>query len=175
MSSSAAAPRAATFGESARLLAAGLAAAALVAGAPAAEAKVVLVQPQVKNFVTGYEPEKKDAPAGSSSSKRAGAPRGPPPAASSTEGFDPTPLALPAALAALAAGAAAVTTLDPGFAKMMVEGGAKDSRGFAGYETELKETPFFGVPGGAIPSSLPLNKNTDYRGKPKNAAAPKKK
>jgi len=96
----------------------------------------------------------KDTPASSSSGATKAAPtkRTPPPAGDS-DGFDFKPLVLPLSLVALAGGGFALTSIDPGFAEMMVEGGAKDSRNYAGYETGLKNTPFFGG-SGSIPTSV---------------------
>jgi hypothetical protein len=135
--------------EGIRFLAAGLAAASLVAGVPAADAKVILVQPEVKNFV-------KDTPKAAPSGEAKAAPtkRAPPPAAETSEGFDFKPLVLPLSLALVGAGGFALASVDPGFAEMMVEAGAKDSRSYAGYETGLKDTPFFGG-SGSIPTSVP--------------------
>jgi hypothetical protein len=153
--------------EGAKLMAAGLAAAALIAVAPAAEAKVILSQPEVKNFVTGAEPAKAAASSGGAAAPAKTKAYRPPPAAETSEGFDFKPLVLPVTLVGLAGGAFALTVIDPGFAEMMVEGGSKDSRSFAGYEPGLKDTPFFGG-SGSVPSSVPGG------AAPKNAAAPKK-
>lgn len=143
-----------------KVMVAGLAAAALLVGAQSADAKVILTQPEVKNFV------KNTAPASSSSSKSAPAVKRSPPAAQTSDGFDFKPLVLPLTLVTVVGGGFALTSVDPGFAEMMVEGGAKDSRFFAGYETGLKDTPFYGGTGG-VPSSSPLSGG--------KAAPPKKK
>lgn len=135
--------------QGAKLLAAGLAAAALVVVAPPdVEAKVVFQKVEVKNFVNNTEPAKAAPGAAKAAAKRA------PAAAMTSEGFDFKPLVLPLTVVSLAGAAAALTTVDPGFSQMMVEGGAKDSRTYAGYEVGLKNTPFFGG-NGAIPSSVP--------------------
>lgn len=125
---------------------AGLAAAALTFGVPSAEAGVVLVQPVVKNYV-------KDTPAKASSGSTTAAPKRSPAPAETSEGFDFKPLVLPLSLVAVAAGGFALTKVDPGFAEMMQEAGTKDSRSYAGYETGLKDTPFFGG-NGSIPTSV---------------------
>lgn len=149
------------FIDGSKALVAGLAAAALlVGGVPAADAGVIRYQQEVKNFVKDTP---KAAPSADAASKAAPAAKRTPAAASSSEGFDIKPLILPISIVALAGGAFALTTIDPGFAEMMVEGGSKDSRTFAGYETNLKNTPFFGVPDGVIPSSVPGN-NTPKKG-----------
>jgi hypothetical protein len=133
-----------------KALVAGVAAVALAVATPSADAGVILVQPTVKNFV-------KDSPSAaapsSSGEKKATTKRAPPPAASTSEGFDFKPLVLPLALVSVVAGGFALANIDPGFAKLMEEAGAKDSRGFAGYETGLKDTPFFGG-NGSIPTSV---------------------
>jgi hypothetical protein len=150
--------------DSAKTLAAGLAAAALFMGVPSAEAGVTLYKAEVKNLVA-------DTPAASKSSapaKQAAAKR-PPAAAETSEGFDPKPLALPLSLVAIAGGAAAINVLDPGFGAFMEEWGAKDSRSYAGYEPGLKDTPFFGG-SGSIPTSAGGNKG----GKPAAKKAGKK-
>jgi len=115
-------------------MAVGLAAAALVAAAPA-DAKVILVQPEVKNLVTGYQP--KAASSSSNGGKSAKAKKLP--AAAEVSGkTDIKPFVLPLSIVAIAGGAFVVKTLDPGFAEVSAEWGAKDSRGYAGYETSLK-------------------------------------
>jgi hypothetical protein len=139
--------------EAAKLLSAGMLSAALFLGAPAADAKVILVQPQVKNFVTGAEPAK--VPGAPKAAKAAKA-KGPPAAAMTSEGGDVQGLILPITLVVLGGGAVAWNALDPGLAEMMKEGSAKNSTTFAGYEPVLKNTPFYGG-SGAIPSSLPGN------------------
>jgi hypothetical protein len=149
-----------------RFLAAGLAAAALATATPA-EAGVVLVQPEVKNFV-------KDTPAAASSgAKKAAAPAKKAAAAKKEEGGAPgagfeafRPAVLPLALVAIAGAGAAAVKADPEFAKLLDESwGAKNSNAIgAGYETApgLKDTPFFG------------GSNTSGA-KPARAAAPAKK
>ena len=141
---------------------AGLAAAALLLGAPAADAGVILTKSVVKNLVT------ETAPAPSGASSKAAPAKRPPPAAETSEGFDPKPLALPVALVAIAGGAVAIKGLDPEFESFMDEWGVKDSRTFAGYETNLKDTPFYGG-SGSIPTSVPGG-----RGAAKKAATTKK-
>ena len=138
--------------EGAKTLAAGLAAATLFMGVPSAEAGVTLYKTEVKNLVV-------EAPASSSkdSAPKQAAAKRPPAAAETSEGFDFKPLALPFALLAIAGGAAAINVLDPGFGAFMEEWGAKDSRSFAGYESGLKDTPFFGGTG-SIPTSAGGNK-----------------
>lgn len=120
-------------------LAIGLATAALVAASPV-DAKVILVQPEVKNFVKGTSP----APA-----KKTAASKGSQPTAGSSEGFDIKPLVLPISIVSIVGGAFVLNTVDPGFFPLMEELGAfsKDSTGYAGYETALKDTPFYGGSG----------------------------
>lgn len=152
--------------EGAKTLAAGLAAAALFVGVPAADAGVILTKSEVKNLVNNTAPaaKAKDAAPAAAKAKR------PPPAAETSEGFDPKPLALPVALVAIAGGAAAVKALDPEFEASMEEWGSKDSRSFAGYETSLKDTPFFGGSG-----SIPTSAGGSTKGAPKKAAKGAKK
>lgn len=126
------------------MFAAGLAAAAFITGVPSVEAKVILTQPEVKNFV-------KDTPASSPAATKSAPAKKTPKAAETSEGFDFKPLVLPLSLITVAGGGFALYTSDPGFAKMMEEAGAKDSRMFAGYETNLKDTPFFGGSGSINP------------------------
>ena len=148
--------------EGARVLTAGLAAAALFASSPTtADAGVILTQPEVKNFVTGKEPAKK-ATNDTKKEKKAAVPS----AAMTSSGFDFKPLVLPISLVTIGAGGFALVTLDEGFAELMVEGGAKDSRNYAGYETSLKDTPFFGG-NGSIPSSIAGSKTTSSKSKSK--------
>lgn len=132
-----------------KALVAGVAAVAMAVATPSADAGVVLVQPTVKNFV-------KDSPSAaapsSSGEKKATTKRAPPPA-STSEGFDFKPLVLPLSLVSVVAGGFALANIDPGFAELMEEAGAKDSRGYAGYETGLKDTPFYGG-NGSIPTSV---------------------
>lgn len=137
--------------EATRSLVAGLAGLALLAGAPEmAEAKVILTQPEVKNLVTGKDPSRK---ASSSSGSSSGpSKKSPPPASMTSDGFDFKPLVLPISLVVVGAGGFALASVDEGFAELMVEGGAKDSRAYAGYETSLKDTPFYGG-NGSIPTS----------------------
>lgn len=143
--------------ENAKMMAAGLAAAALLAGAPMAEAKVILVQPEVKNFVTGAAPAPSAPAAGKAAAPKA---KAPPPAAETSEGLDFKPLVLPLAVVAIGGAAVALPIIDPEFAeKMQGDWTSKDSTGYAGYEPKLKDTPFFG-------GSSPLS----YAGAPKKAA-----
>jgi hypothetical protein len=146
-----------SFADGAKLLAAGLAAAVLVAGAPAADAKVVLKQPDVKNLVTGagYSSSSSAASSSAAAAPKVEAPRAPPPAAMTSSDADYKGLVLPLSLVVVAGGGFAWYSLDPGFAEMMVEGGSKDSRFFAGYEVGLKDTPFFGG-SGEVPKASPL-------------------
>lgn len=118
-----------------RFLAAGLAAAALATATPA-QAGVVLVQPEVKNFV-------KDTPAASSGAakaapaKKAAAPKREE-SGSSGAGFEAfRPAVLPLAVVAIAGAGAAAVKADPEFAKLVDESwGAKNSNAIgAGYET----------------------------------------
>lgn len=130
-----------------RFLAAGLAAAA-IAVAPAAQAGVVLVQPEVKNFVTGTSPapaakapaEKKAAAKKEAKAEESGSPGG------AFEAF--RPVVLPLSMVAIAGAGIAATKADPEFAKLLDETwSAKDSNTTGvGYETApgLKDTPFFG-------------------------------
>ena len=118
-------------------MAVGLAAAALVATAPAADAKVILVQPEVKNLVTGYQPKAASSSSNGGSGKAAKAKKLP--AAAEVSGkTDIKPFVLPLSIVTIAGGAFVVKTLDPGFAEVSAEWGAKDSRAYAGYETSLK-------------------------------------
>ncbi|KAL4458964.1 hypothetical protein ABPG75_013829 [Micractinium tetrahymenae] len=128
-----------------RFLAAGLAAAAVATCSPA-EAGVVLVQPEVKNFV-------KDTPAKASpAEKKAAAPKAtkaqeePSAPGSGFEAF--RPLVLPLSLLVVGGAGAAAVKADPKFAALLDESwGAKDSNVVGvGYETApgLKDTPFFG-------------------------------
>lgn len=130
-----------------RFLAAGLAAAALAAAPAPAEAGVVLVQPEVKNFVrdspVSAKPAaaKKAAPAAKKERKEeSGAP------GAGFEAF--RPLVLPLSLVAVVGAGAAATKADPEFAELLRgEWSAKDSNIVGvGYETApgLKDTPFFG-------------------------------
>lgn len=131
-----------------RFLAAGLAAAAVTLSIPtAAEAGVVLVQPQVKNFVTDTPAAK--APANSSpAAKKAAAYKEESSSAGglSFEAF--RPLVLPASLLAIAGGGIVASKLDPEFAELFSrEWSAKDNNiTGTGYETTpgLKDTPFYG-------------------------------
>lgn len=133
--------------EGLKFLAAGLAAAALLHGSPA-QAGIEYVKPESRKvFIDDGSAAavKKAAPAAAVAKKA--------PAASfqGEGGPDFKLFTLPLSLAAIAGGAVVVTKLDPGFAEMMKEAGAKDSRSFAGYETSLKDTPFYGG-NGSIPS-----------------------
>lgn len=141
-----------------KTLLSGFAAATLLVSAPAAEAKVILQQPEVKNFVKGTEP----APAAKTSSSAPKAPRKNE-NAGDPDGFDVKILALPASVGAVVGAYFALSAIDPGFTEFMAEASTKDSRGFAGYETSLKDTPFFGG-SGDVPKSVAGKK-----------AAPKKK
>ncbi|KAI8113414.1 hypothetical protein M9435_003416 [Picochlorum sp. BPE23] len=125
-----------------KTLLSGFAAATLLVSAPAAEAKVVLQQPEVKNFVKGTEP----APAAKTSSSATKAPRKNQ-NAGDPDAFDIKVLALPVSVAAVVGGYFALNAIDPGFSEFMAEASAKDSRGYAGYETALKDTPFYGGSG----------------------------
>lgn len=128
-------------------MAVGLAAAALIATAPAADAKVILVQPEVKNLVTGYQPK---AASSSSDGSKAAKAKKLPPAAEVSGQIDIKPFALPIAIGAIAGGAFLFKTLDPDFAEVSAEWGSKDSRAFAGYETSLKNGSYAaGAKGGA--------------------------
>jgi hypothetical protein len=139
-----------------RFLAAGLAAAALAVAPAPAEAGVVLVQPEVKNFV-------KDKPA---AAKPAAAKQAAPAAkkeesASTGAGFESfRPLVLPLSLVAVVGAGAAATKADPEFAELLRgEWSAKDSNIVGvGYETApgLKDTPFFGGSNtnGALPKKV---------------------
>lgn len=64
----------------------------------------------------------------------------------------------------------ALAAIDPGFLEFMDEASTKDSRGFAGYETGLKNTPFFGGDG-----DVPRAAGGKAGGKAAKKAAPKKK
>ena len=130
-----------------RFLAAGLAAAAL-AVAPMAEAKVILVQPEVKNFVSDSPAAKKAV------EKKAAAPKAEKKAykeesGSSGAGFEAfRPLVLPLALAGVAGAGAVAVKVDPEFADLFDSTwSAKDSNATgAGYEVApgLKDGPFYG-------------------------------
>lgn len=116
-----------------RFLAAGLAAAALATATPA-QAGVVLVQPEVKNFV-------KDTPA-SGAAKAAPAAKKEAPkreeSGSTGAGFEAfRPVVLPLSVLAIAGAGAAAVKADPEFAKLLDESwGAKNSNAIgAGYET----------------------------------------
>lgn len=128
-----------------RFLAAGLAAAALATATPA-QAGVVLVQPEVKNFVKDT-PAKAPAASKAAPAKKAEAKREE--AGSPGAGFEAfRPAVLPLSLLAIAGAGAAAVKADPEFAKLLDESwGAKNSiTTGAGYETApgLKDTPFFG-------------------------------
>jgi hypothetical protein len=121
----------------------GFAAATLLTAAPAVDAKVVPYQSEVKNFVKGT------APASSTSSpteKKTKAPRKNE-NAGDPDAFDVKILALPACVVTVVGAYFALSVIDPGFVEFMDEASTKDSRGFAGYETGLKDTPFFGGSG----------------------------
>ena len=85
---------------------------------------------EVKNLVKNTEPPKK-------ANENAGDP----------DGFDVKVLALPACFGAVVGLYFALAAIDPGFLEFMEEASTKDSRGYAGYETGLKNTPFFGGDG----------------------------
>ena len=126
---------------------AGFAAATLLAVSPVADAKVILQQPEVKNFVKGTTPppaQKSSSPAKTKERKNENA--------GDPDGFDFKSLALPLSVAGVVGAGVALNALDPGFAEFMEEASTKDSRPFAGYETGLKDTPFFGG-NGDIPRS----------------------
>lgn len=144
--------------DAAKSVLAGFAAATLLATAPAAEAGVKLEKVEVKNYAKGTAPAKKaSAPAEKKEkAKRQNENAGSP------DAFDFKTVVFPLSIIAVGAGGLAVTTLDPGFAEMMVEASCKDSRAFAGQEVVLKDTPFFGG-SGEIPSRVA------------GGAAPKKK
>lgn len=128
-----------------RFLAAGLAAAAVATCSPA-EAGVVLVQPEVKNFVKGTTPaaktpeEKKAAAPKAKKQEEASAP------GSGFEAF--RPLVLPLSLLFVGGAGAAAIKADPEFASRLDESwGSRNSNVVGvGYETApgLKDTPFFG-------------------------------
>jgi len=121
----------------------GFAAATLLTAAPAVDAKVILQQPEVKNFVKGTAP----APSASSpAAKKTKAPRKNE-NAGDPDAFDVKILALPASVVTVVGAYFALSVIDPGFVEFMEEASTKDSRGFAGYETGLKDTPFFGGSG----------------------------
>lgn len=129
-----------------RFLAAGLAAAAVATCSPA-EAGVVLVQPEVKNFVKGTTPaaktpeEKKAAAPKAKAQEEASAP------GSGFEAF--RPLVLPLSLLFVGGAGAAAVKADPKFGTLLDEKwGSRDSNDMGvGYETApgLKDTPFYGV------------------------------
>lgn len=144
-----------------RFLAAGLAAAAVATCGSPAEAGVVLVQPEVKNFVKNTTPAPK-AESSSSGSKAAAADLGKkakaeaaPKAKKSEEASAPgagfeafRPFAFPLSLLLVGGAGAAAVKADPEFARLLDETwSAKDSISTgAGYETApgLKDTPFYG-------------------------------
>ncbi|EFN53180.1 hypothetical protein CHLNCDRAFT_136988 [Chlorella variabilis] len=152
-----------------RLLAAGLAAAALSVGGPA-EAGVVLVQPEVKNFV-------KDQPA--AAKPAAGKKAAPKKEESSSSGglaFETfRPLVLPLSVIAVVGAGAAAAKADPKFAELLdAEWSAKDSNAVgAGYETApgLKDTPFYG---GSNTNGAVAKKGTAKKAAPKKAGTAKK-
>lgn len=120
-----------------RFLAAGLAAAALATATPA-QAGVVLVQPEVKNFVK----DTPAAPAASGAAKAAPAAKKAAPkreeSGSPGAGFEAfRPAVLPLSVLAIAGAGAAAVKADPEFAKLLDESwGAKNSNAIgAGYET----------------------------------------
>jgi len=139
----------------------GFAAATLLTAAPSADAKVILQKAEVKNFVKGTAPAPKAAPA-KTSTKRQNENAGDP------DAFDFKTLVLPISVVALGAGGVALTKLDPGFAEMMEEAACKDSRGFAGQEDVLKDTPFFGG-SGDIPKTVAGGKSAPKKSKKKGA------
>lgn len=137
---------------------AGFAAATLLAAAPA-EAGVKLQKAEVKNFVKGTSP----AAAPKSSGAKAAAPKKNQ-NAGDPDGFDFKILVFPLSVIGVAAGGAALATLDPGFLEFMEEASTKDSRPYAGYETGLKDTPFFGG-SGDVPKSTTGGKKTTSKKK----------
>lgn len=127
----------------AKSMLAGFAAATLLTAAPAVDAKVILQQPEVKNFVKGTSP----APSASSpAAKKTKAPRKNE-NAGDPDAFDVKILALPVSVASVVGAYFALSAIDPGFVEFMEEASTKDSRSFAGYEPGLKDTPFFGGSG----------------------------
>ena len=147
--------------DAAKSLLAGFAAATLLTAAPSADAGVVLQQPQVKNFVKGTAP----APSSTTSSSTKKEPRRNE-NAGDPDAFDVKILALPLSVASVVGAYFALSAVDPGFVEFMEEASTKDSRGFAGYETGLKDTPFFGG-SGDVPRAA--------GGSAPKKAAPKKK
>ncbi|PSC76502.1 leucine rich repeat isoform B [Micractinium conductrix] len=133
-----------------RFLAAGLAAAAVATCGSPAEAGVVLVQPEVKNFVNNTAPAPKAAKAanGAAPAKKEAASKKAEESGAPGGAFESIrPLALPLALLAVGGAGFAASKADPEFAELMAgEWSLKDSSNYAGYETApgLKDTPFFG-------------------------------
>lgn len=134
-----------------RFLAAGLAAAAVATCGSPAEAGVVLVQPEVKNFVKDTPAKAKEAAA--PGEKKAAAPKAAKqyeeesaPPGGSFEAL--RPFALPVSILLVGAGGAAAAKLDPEFATMFAKTwSAKDSISTgAGYETApgMKDGALFG-------------------------------
>jgi hypothetical protein len=130
---------------------AAIAAATILTSPIPAEAGVVMQKVEVKNFAKGTEPAKKASSAPSTKAAKkvrknenAGDP----------DAFDVKILALPLCFGSVVGLYFALAAIDPGFLEFMEEASTKDSRGFAGYETGLKDTPFFGGSGDiAVPKS----------------------
>ena len=140
-----------------------LATALTLAPVEQAQAGVQMYKAEVKNLVKNTEPAKKPKAAPgvkASKPKKANQNAGDP------DAFDLKILALPASLGVVAGLFFAFAAIDPGFLEFMEEASTKDSRGYAGYETGLKNTPFFGgdgdVPraasGGAAKKAAPKKK-----------------
>jgi hypothetical protein len=108
------------------------------------QAGVQMYKSEVKNLVKNTEPAKKPKAAPGTAAakpKKANENAGDP------DAFDVKVLALPLCFGAVLGLYFALAAIDPGFLEFMEEASTKDSRGFAGYETGLKNTPFFGGDG----------------------------
>mmetsp|Transcript_15953 Transcript_15953/g.45690 ORF Transcript_15953/g.45690 Transcript_15953/m.45690 type:complete len:196 (-) Transcript_15953:257-844(-) len=113
-------------------------------GVEPAMAGVQMYKTEVKNLVKNTEPAKKPKAAPGTAAakpKKANENAGDP------DAFDVKVLALPLCFGAVLGLYFALAAIDPGFLEFMEEASTKDSRGFAGYETGLKNTPFFGGDG----------------------------
>ena len=121
-----------------------LATALTLAPVEPAQAGVQMYKAEVKNLVKNTAPPKK---AKSAPGVKASKPKKANENAGDPDGFDVKVLALPVCFGAVLGLYFALAAIDPGFLEFMEEASTKDSRGFAGYETGLKNTPFFGGDG----------------------------
>jgi hypothetical protein len=140
-----------------QVAAAALAAAALLQAGPVS-AKVILEQPQLKKLFQETEqtvaPVKKELtrlPGQVKKNVQQAAKDAPKPRVaevSTSGGLDPTAIALPLAVVAIAGGAAALNALDEDFGSFMDKTSAKNSNNDGvGYEVAIKEGALAGGPG----------------------------